>query len=439
MKKISILNAIIFGLAGISIIAAVILFASYRSGGDSRNSSPVVVWGTIDGNVVSDIKTNLISEDDSYENLQYIQKNSDSFDDDLLRALAEGTGPDLVILNEKQIMANQNRMITIPYDSFALRTYQDMFIDESNLLLTRDGILGFPFLIDPIVMYYNKNIMNNNGYARPPENWTELLAITPTITQKDTSFNISKSAIALGSFNNVKNAKDIFWMLTLQAGNPVIERFVDTQDQIEKYQSLFISNLNYSLMPTYASTNFFTQFSNPTKTIYTWNKSLPDSQTAFISGDLAFYLGLASELPVIKRLNPNLNFDVAMVPQSQNSNRKATYGSMSIFVIPKTSKNPQGAMAMIAKLTSRDIQKMFTDALGVPSVRRDLLSSADSQSSYQSVFNKSAIISQGVLEPSPQQMTSILKELIDTVVSGEYEVSSALSRAQDKITLLLKK
>lgn len=437
MKNVNIVQMILLAISAIAIVLAVIMFAAYRSGGADSSIPSVEIWGTLPESTFTEVVRELQYEDKKYEGLTYIQKDIETFEDELLRALAEGTGPDVVLINEKQIVSNQNRMQEISYESFPLRTYQDLFLDEGNLLLTRTGILGFPFLVDPLVMYYNKDTLSNNGFARPPENWTELLAITPVLTQKDSSFNISKSTIALGSYSNIVNAKDIFWLLTMQAGNPVIERYFDDQDQVEKYRSVFNDNLNFTLNPAYASTNFFTQFSNPTKTVYSWNRSLPDSQTSFISGDLAFYIGYASELSIIRRLNPNLNFDVAMVPQSQSSERKVTYGSMYIFAIPKTTRTTSGSISIIASLTSRNSQEAFSKAFGIPSVRRDLLASSDSSSSFEAVFNRSAIIAKGILEPDARQTDVIIKELIDTVVSGQYEVTEAVSRAQEKFSIML--
>ncbi len=436
MKNFNILNVIILGISGIAMVGAVIMFAAYRGAGSNPQAGTVLMWGTLPSEDFNETLRALMLEDDDYEAISYVSMDPSTFEDQLLRALAEGTGPDLVLLNEKQVMENQPRMTTVPYSSFPIRTYQDLFLDEGNLLLARDGIIGFPFLVDPLVMYYNRDILSNNGYARPPETWTEMLAITPTVTQKDSSFNIARSTIALGSMDNINNAKDILWALMLQAGNPVIERYIDDQTQEEKYAAILNESFNYTLNPAYAAVNFFTQFSNPTKTVYTWNRSLPQSQTMFVSGDLAFYIGYASELPVIQRINPNLNFDVAVLPQSQTSERKVTYGSMMTLVIPKASRNPSGAIAAIAKLTSAPAQRAFSEMFGIPSVRRDLLSTYDSASTFESVFNRSAIIAQGILEPDARQTDAILKELVDTVVSGQYEISEAINRAQEKLNAI---
>jgi len=437
MKNLNIIQVVITGVSIVAIVAAVVMFSMFRGGGKGPANGTVVLWGTIPQDTFEVVLRKLESEDMKIEGLEYVEKNPVTFDDELLRAIAEGRGPDLVLLNEKQIVTNQNRMQIIPFDSYPLREYQDLFLEESSLLVSRDGLLGFPFLVDPLVLYYNKNTLNDAGFSKPPQTWTEVLSLAPVLTQKDSSFNISKSTIALGSFDNIVNAKDIYWTLVLQAGNPVIKRDVETQNQEEIYTSILMDNLNFTLNPAYAATNFFTQFSNPTKTVYSWNRSLPNSQTMFVSGDLAFYIGRASELQTIKLLNPNLNFDVTLVPQSQSSTRKTTYGSMHILTIPRTTQNLKGAVFTIAVLTSKDVQTAFAKELGVASVRKDVLSLSDATSPYESVFNRSAIISQGILEPDALKTDAIIKELIDAVVSGQLEISDALARADEKLLLLL--
>jgi ABC-type glycerol-3-phosphate transport system substrate-binding protein len=438
MKNISIIQVVLIGISIVAIMTAVVMFSMFKGGGSRVADTEVIMWGTIPEETFGAVLTSLENQDNEIKGLKYVEKNQETFDDELLKAIAEGEGPDLVLLNEKQIIANQKRMQVISFDTFPLRDYQDLFIEESSLLVSQEGLLGIPFLVDPLVMYYNKDTLTNAGFSKPPQTWTEVLAVTPNLTQKDSSFNISKSAIALGSFDNIVNAKDIYWTLVLQAGNPVVKRDIEAQDEIETYTSIFVESLNFTLNPAYAATNFFTQFSNPTKTVYSWNRSLSNSQTMFTSGDLAFYLGRASELSTIKQINPNLNFDVTLVPQSQSSTRKATYGSMYVLTIPRSALNPEAAMNVINLLTSKDIQSEFARTLEISSVREDLLVMSDSTNPYESIFNRSAIMSQGILEPDTRKTDDIIKEIIDTVVSGQYEVSSAISRADQKLSLLLR-
>jgi ABC-type glycerol-3-phosphate transport system substrate-binding protein len=437
MKNLNIVQVVLIGVSIVAIISAVLIFAVFTGRGGRSTQGTVVLWGTIGEDQFDKALQALETDGNKIEGLKYVEKDPLTIEDDLLKGIAEGSGPDLVLLNEKQVLPNTKRIQEIPFDSYPLRNYQDTFIDEGALLKTETGFLGLPFLIDPIVMYYNKDLLSNAGFAKPPQTWTEVLSLAPVLTQKDSSFNISKSTIALGAFDNILNAKDIFWTLVLQAGNPVIQRKINQETGKPFYQSIFDESLNYTLKPTYAATNFFTQFSNPTKTVYSWNRSIPDSQTSFISGDLVFYLGLASEQEKIKHLNPNFNFEMTMVPQSQSSTRKATYGSMYVLMVPRTSSNVADAVRMMYTLTASEAQTAFAKELHIASVRKDLLAKADTASATQSIINRSAIIAQGVLEPEADAVTIILKEMVDTIVSGQYEISQAITRADEKLTLLL--
>lgn len=438
MKNINITQTVLIGVSVVAIMIAVVMFSFFRGGaGRSSSTGQIKLWGTFSETQFETLAQELSSQNNKIKDILYIEKDPVSIEEDLLRAIAEGNGPDLVIFNEKQIILNEKRIQKIPFKSYPLREYQETFLEEASLLITQNGLLGFPFLVDPLVMYYNKDLLVNAGFSKPPQTWTEVLAITPTLTQKDSSFNISKSAIALGSFDNINNAKEIYWMLVLQAGNPSIVREFDSQNNKEIYRSSFNENLNFTLDPAYAATNFFTQFSNPTKTVYSWNRSLPDSQTAFVAGDLAFYIGKASEVEIIKKLNPNLNFDISIIPQSQSSIRKITYGTMYNLMIPRNAKNIAGAISAISVLTSPEIQKAFAKEFFMTTVRKDTLSESDPTSPYEAILNRSAIMAQGVLEPDSKKINDIIKELIDTVVSGQYEVSESITRANQKISLLL--
>lgn len=439
MKNSNFLQYILLAIAGVAMLIALVMFSVFRAGtGGNSNVGTVTIWGTLSRDLVEEtfkkIRETGFTEVDDFI---YTPKSPETFEDELLRAIAEGGGPDLVILNEKQILPNKNRLTPIPFDTFPQRTFQDTFLDEANLLVTSKGFLGFPLTIDPLVLYYNKTFLINNGLVRPPETWSEILALAPVMTVKDTSFNISKSTIALGSFDNIAHSKDIMWALMLQAGNPVISRSVNSQNTGDDYKSVLKEDFGSTLPPSHAAVNFFTQFSNPTKTVYSWNRSLPNSQSMFVSGDLAFYIGYASELPTIQKLNPNLAFDITVLPQSQNATRKTTYGQMNILAIPRTSKNIPGAMFIINQFTSPDIQKIISTTFVKSPVRRDLLGLTDVSNPFQSIVYRSAIMSQGILEPDNRNTSAIIKELIDTVVSGQFEISQAITRMDSQMNELI--
>ena len=70
-----------------------------------------------------------------------------------------------------------------------------------------------------------------------------------------------------------------------------------------------------SLPPFETSVQFFTNFSNANNQLYSWNRQQQLDRNAFTGGDLAMYFGFGSEAAALLKQNPNLNFDMAPMPQ----------------------------------------------------------------------------------------------------------------------------
>ncbi|MCD5396682.1 MAG: hypothetical protein LRZ98_00730 [Candidatus Pacebacteria bacterium] len=52
---------------------------------------------------------------------------------------------------------------------------------------------------------------------------------------------------------------------------------------------------------------------------------MPNSRDVFLSGKLATYFGFSSELRGLRLKNPNLNFDIAMVPNPKKKEKKQVF------------------------------------------------------------------------------------------------------------------
>ena len=117
---------------------------------------------------------------------------------------------------------------------------------------------------------------------------------------------------------------------------------------------------------------FYTEFANPAKTSYSWNRSLPSAQDAFVAGDVAMYLGFASEYTQIAQRNPNLRFGVAPLPQISQSGTRVTYGRLMGVAIARTTGNITGALAVAQQLSGTAAVGLISGALSLPPVRRDV-------------------------------------------------------------------
>jgi ABC-type glycerol-3-phosphate transport system substrate-binding protein len=151
------------------------------------------------------------------------------------------------------------------------------------------------------------------------------------------------------------------------------------------------------------------------------------------------YIGFASELPFIAAQNPNLNFDVAKVPQASSTGTSVTFGNMQAIGVVKASKNLSTALFVASDLTSADFQTKLTTGLlnsaPVAPARRDLLATAP-QTLFGPTLYSSAIISRGWYDPGAEATDPIFSNMVDSVVRGASDPSQAVGDAESKLTVL---
>ncbi len=369
-NKLSVFKIIVTGGFIFFIVVGVMLFAGVGGfGGGDTSVGKVVIWGTYDDKIMDSVLREMSFNDDRFSDVKYVEKDERFFNDELVEALASVSGPDLFFLKQNTILRHQGKIFPIPYDTMSQREFKDTFIQEGELFLSGDGIVALPFTVDPMVLYWNRDHYTQVGISRPPQFWDEILlfAVNGKLTTRGDDGGIFKSAFSIGEYQNIAHAKELLSMLMLQAGG----RLVLVEDD-GSLSSGLVRRLSNGQTPTENALRFYTDFANPTKSIYTWNRALPESKQAFVSGILSNYIGFASELSSIRQKNANLNFDVALVPQVRSNNSSITFGNMTGLAIPKTSENIRGAMQVAFALTSDIVLQDISTKTGLSPVSRTL-------------------------------------------------------------------
>ncbi|MBI5045459.1 MAG: extracellular solute-binding protein [Candidatus Niyogibacteria bacterium] len=353
-----------------------------------------------------------------------------SYENEIINSLAAGTAPEVWLLPEHLILKHKDKIAAIPFSSYPERTFVDTFIDAGKLYMEKNAengtgqILGLPVAVDPIVLYWNKDLLASSGLSQPPKTWDEFITHAQAATKLDAQGQIIRSGAALGSFNNIKNAKDLISLLILQSGNPIIDpatRKVALKD-----------NAKLTINPTESAIRFFNDFANTRKVTYSWNRNLPDAFDAFVSQKLAMYFGFASENQKILRTNPHLNFDVAEVPQIKDAPLEATFGKMEAAVISKPAAKSAAAFQLIYYLSSYPAQKKIQNATLMPSVRRDVLAEP-TDNIILDVFTRSAIKTKSWLDPDTEKTYGIFKNMVESTASGVDSLTGAVQNAQNQL------
>lgn len=425
MKNTSVFQLAIMILFGAFMVIGIIVFALSKSGSSSSKAN-LLVWGTLPSNVFDEAYKNSSLKANKNFAVKYVQKDAMDFDQSFIEALADGVGPDVVIIRDDSVFKNRNKFFVVPFKNFSERLFKDTFTEAGEVFLNKEGVIAFPIAVDPLVMYWNRDIFSNNQIVNAPKYWDEIYPIIKKVTKKDTGGNILESAVALGEWKNVSNSKEILSTLLLQSGTPIINE----KDGI--YSSALGGYFGSTIMPGEAALTFFTQFTNPSSDYYTWNRSLPSSLNMFLGGQLAIYFAPASEINSIQIKNPNLNFDVASIPQARDTKKKTVFGRMYSASISKQSKDITSSFALINALIEPNAIKAIETSTNLPPVRRDLLSVSPSLA-YKTVFYESALISQTWLDPNRSASSNIFSNMVESITSGKSRVNEAVTRADAEL------
>ncbi len=427
MNTSSPFQLILLGVFGLLGAGGVLFFALGGGlGGTTEEVGPVLIWGTLDQAPFEQVISSMAEDDRRLAQVAYERHDARNFYNDLANAIASGRGPDLILISQEYLVQHADKVLPIPYEDLPRRTFEDSFIDEGSLFLTDQGVLGIPIAVDPLVMYWNKDMVAAAGYALAPQYWDELFTLAERITKRDDANNIQKSVIAFGEYQNVAHAKDILAALILQAGGEITYR--DSQGRI--VPSLASTNAEKTQQPAQSALRFYTEFANPSKSkTYSWNRSLPNSRDAFAAGDVALYIGFASELGLLRSQNPNLNLGVAPIPQIRGGGKTVTYAEMQAFAIPRGSLNVGGARLVAFVLAAASPSQLLASVRGTPSPNRQALienAASTTASTADAVFRDAALISRGWYDPNPIRTEQVFRGMIEGVTSGALRLGDAI-------------
>ncbi|MDP3784603.1 MAG: extracellular solute-binding protein [bacterium] len=416
----------------IIVLFAILIFSGVLPGirpFGTQKSSSVLAWGTLPEEALNQ---SLSDFNRDFRNIafSYVEKAADTFESELVNALASGQGPDLVIFPSEFILEHRDKFSLITPELLSERAFRDTFADGTELLILKSGTLGLPLVIDPLVLYFNRDLFQNEGLALPPKTWDEFLASSGRLTKIDPAGNIIQSGSALGLESNVDHFKEILSLLILETGNPIVER--------ETLRVALEDNSSETLRPAENALRFFTEFSNPQKSSYAWSRAQGSSFEAFAQSRLAMYFGFGSEFEKIRASNPHLNFDLAPVPQIPRARLNLTYGRIISAGISRQARDPLSAWQVMQFLVSRTRLREISQNLLLAPARRDLLAEKNQNPILETLFRE-AIKSRFWLEADAVKTTEIFSNMVKSVYSGRKEPIDAVRDAKLQLETLYPK
>lgn len=394
----------------------------------------------------------------NYRKLRY-----DEYEQELLNALAEDRGPDIFSINSTWVKRYENKIapmpdqITMAYpvvrgtlkketfpelrtkksltlanlkSAFLDTVYDDVTLDvfDQTLKANTKKIYALPLAIDTLGTYFNKDLFNNAGIVDISAYWNkQFQKDVKKLTKQSSSGEILQAGVALGTGANVERATDILAALMLQNGTTVID------EQGRASFRNFMREKDYN--PGLDAIRFYTDFANPTKDVYSWNKTLPNSLEMFIQGKLAIMFGYSYDLPIIKARAPKLNFEVRPFLQIEGRNDPKNVVDYWVETVSKKSRNQIEAWDFIQFAAAQpDMVKLYLDKTRrlavIKSLMKDQLNDPE-----LGVFAQQILVAKSWYRGNNFQVAdNVLKEMLDAIADNPDSLDYEARIAEGKIS-----
>ncbi len=395
-----------------------------------------------------------------YRKLRY-----EEYEKELINALAEDRGPDVFSIHNTWMKRYVNKLLpapasvslpikyttggikkeevvefrtnNLPSPAVVRKNFLDVvspdviMLDETGAEDTwREKVWGLPMSMDTLVMFYNKDILNNAGIVEPAKSWTEFQDHVKRITKiSSETGEILLSGGAIGTADNVERSFDILSLLMMQNLTPMTNQagyatFTEAPKNITNIQT----------PPAIGAIDFYVQFASPLHEIYTWNNQMPNSIDAFIDGKVAYIFGYSYYKDRIMAEAPQLNWSIASMPQVGDQ-QKVNYASYWVQGVSKKSKVPQYAWDFVNFITAEANVPVYLNKAGTTTALRStklinehLANEALAVQAEQLLTAKSWYRGQ-----SPLAAEDIFATLINSVLQADVEVEDALKNSANQI------
>lgn len=443
--KILNFKSILFGLGIFAVIIAMLGFSGklpiFNSSSTQKLTGTVNVWGTIPNDAMSRF-VDLFDKTAKSYSMNYTEVPYDKINSKLITAIADGVAPDLIIAPSDILFSNISRIYPVNTATISESNFRNQFIDEASLLIMMPyGYLGLPLSVDPLVLYYNRDILSSNGFAAPPTTWGQFYGYNDKITKKDDNGNLYLSTIAFGTYDNIPHISDILLAMVIQQGQTPVS-LGSTRDangnSVSSYSVLVDESASQGgISPLNSALAFSKDFSDTQKTSYNWNAKSGNALQEFISGNLAFYIGYASEAEYIKSANQKLYFDYTYLPQADSSIVRSTYGRLNTIFMLRTSPGASPTslayqvMISLASGTGSINQSLVALTGGISALKANIANDIASGSQGAEIFGNSALMSKGFYDLHRRDLETLMREAIRKVYNGEastVEASTAFSQ-----------
>jgi multiple sugar transport system substrate-binding protein len=413
-------------------LSVILIIKGVGRGGVPVGSDTLEFWGVFDD--ASDFRLVIQDfESQTGTKVRYTRFPFEEYERSLLDALAAGTGPDIFMIHNTWMPKHADKVKPMPEEAFnsiplmTIAEFREQFVDVAyDDLVFDDNIFALPLYMDTLALYYNKDLFNTAGIAKPPKNWDEFNESVEKLTRLDSRGNIIQAGSAIGTSQNINRSTDILSAL-IQSGVQMTDR-----DNSTATFSLSVNNTPVGDV----ALQYYTDFANPQKQLYTWNDNYNYSIDGFVQGNTAMMFNYSHQIDILRGKAPRLNFTVAPMPQISETDTK-TYANYWAVAVANSSDNYDNAWLFNSFLTSKDGMTVYLNETARPSARRDIINLQRSDVDL-GVFAVQALSAKSWFQADNTAIETIFSDMIDDVNFNRASVTNALRAAENKVNILMR-
>ena len=333
--------------------------------------------------------------------------------------ITAGTNADLSIIGTRWLIDFVQQDVAEPLDSYITPEFKDRFIDTFLQPSIMGGhTYGLPIAASARAMYYNKELFEKAGIAKPPATWTEL--------QEDARKIKAQGAFGFG-LQGKEIETDVYYYYAMWSyGTEILNK--DGTSGLSTPGALEAAKLYKSMIDE--------GLTEPGVT----SNNREDVQNLFKQGKVGMMITAPFLSNQIKEEAPNLKYGVAAIPAGPTGAR-GTYGVTDSIIMFKNSKNKDEAWKLLDFLFTKEQRAKFTQGEGFLPVNKE-------EAKMDYYVNNADLAAFTALLPDArfapvipgwEEIAQITSDAMQKIYLGSAEPEAALKDAAAKADGVLKK
>lgn len=347
--------------------------------------------------------------------LEIIDVPFQQFHDKAVTQFRAGNLPDVLLSQVDWIGEFADLGMIAELDQFVAKEapdFMDQYVDAFHQKY-KGHLYGLPMHSGCVCLYYNKDIFAKAGVAGPPKTWEELVEVAQKVTKLENTYAFTCTLQAEPSTNMTYD----IYPLMLQAGAKIVDEN---------------NNPAFNSPEGVKAVQFYVDLVNKYKVSVpgVLSNGEKEKRGNFSAGNVAMMFEGPWGISIQSGLNPNTNYDIALMPVGATS---GTIVRGSIYTITSQSKNKEAAWKFIKWATGEEGATIWCSGSGdMPAnklcAEKDFIKN---NRLIQVFFQQQQLPNAKVLPYLPNQveLNRLLTIEVQNAVTGRKTVQQALDDA----------